>query len=255
LLPELNSQTKEFDVAKKRSPENTKKKQAYVAELVKGNAGISMNEAGKKVKAKFGTQLAYDKLRDAFAKAGGKIDTRRGPKKGSKRKPRKGAKSAKKKSGSKSPRSYGTRSPAATRKKQAFVAELVKGKPDITMNEAGKRVRAKFGTQLAFDKLKEAFKAAGGKVGKPGRRKGSRKHVERRQGRRASDRAYAKINKTLKGMPKHVVIMHQNGNVDTSEFNTKDQAVAFARSQVLAGVSVSDIAYYTRQALEISVGI
>ena len=242
-------------MAKKRSRENTTKKQGYIADLVKSNASISMNEAGKKVKEKFGTQLAYDKLREAFAAAGGKIDTRRGPKKGSKRtRSRKGAKSKSSKQ-SKSPRSYGTRSPAATLKKQEFVAELVKGKSEITMNEAGKRVRAKFGTQLAFDKLKEAFKKAGGKVGKPGRRKGSRKHVERRYGRRAADQAYAKINQTLKGMPKHVVIMHVRGNVDTSEFNTKDQAVAFARSQVLAGVSVADIAYYTRQGLEISVGI
>ncbi|MCA8917631.1 MAG: hypothetical protein KDB32_00940 [Planctomycetes bacterium] len=240
-------------MAKKRSQENTKKKQAYVGELVKANASISMNEAGKKVKDKFGTQLAYDKLREAFAKAGGKIDTRRGPKKGSKRKPtNKAAKSAKKQ---KTPRTYGTRSPSATLKKQELVAELVKGKPDITMNEAGKRVRAKFGTQLAFDKLKEAFTKAGGKVGKPGRRKGSRKHVERRYGRRASDVAYAKINKTLKGMPKHVVIMHVKGNIDTSEFHTKEQAVAFARSQVLAGIPVSDLSYYTRQPLEISVGI
>ena len=238
-------------MAKKRSQENTKTKQDFVAELVKANASISMNEAGKKVRGKFGTQLAYDKLREAFSKAGGKIDTRRGPKKGSKRK------TAKKKtgSGSKAPRKYGTRSPEATRKKQEFVADLVKGSPDITMNEAGKRVRTRFGTQLAFDKLKEAFKNAGGKVGKPGRRKGSRKHVDRRMGRRESDQRAARINATLKGMPKHVVIVHAKGAVDTSEFGSRDQAVTFARSQVLAGVSVSDIAYYTRQPLEISVGI
>ena len=237
-------------MAKKRSQENTKAKQGYVAELVKSNASITMNEAGKKVRKKFGTQLAYDKLREAFSKAGGKIDTRRGPKKGTKRK------AAKKKSGGKkAPRKYGTRSPEATRKKQAFVAELVKGSPDITMNEAGKRVRTRFGTQLAFDKLKEAFKKAGGKVGKPGRRKGSRKHVDRRYGRRESDQRAARINATLKGMPAHVVIVHNSGAVDTSEFGTRDQAVKFARSQVLGGVSVADIAYYTRQPLEISVGI
>ena len=237
-------------MAKKRSQENTKQKQAYIAELVKGNAAISMNEAGKKVRSKFGTQLAYDKLREAFAGAGGKIDTRRGPGKGSPRKTGKKSKPAR--SG---PRKYGTRSPAATARKQEFVAELVKGAPDITMNEAGKKVRSKFGTQLAFDKLKEAFKAAGGKVGKPGRRKGSRKHVDRIYGRRDSDRAYAKISKTLKGMPKHVVIMHVKNLVDTSEFNTREQAVEFARRQVSAGIPVSDIAYYTREALEISVGI
>ncbi|MCB9932026.1 MAG: hypothetical protein H6841_01235 [Planctomycetes bacterium] len=235
-------------MAKKRSQENTKQKQDHVAELVKANPAITMNEAGKKVREKFGTQLAYDKLREAFASAGGKIDTRRGPKKGSKRKP----KAAKVASG---PRKYGTRSPAATQRKQEFVAELVKGNPDITMNEAGKKVRTRFGTQLAFDKLKEAFKNAGGKVGKPGRRKGSRKHVDRRHGRRAADQAYVKISRTLQGMPRHVVIMHVKGLIDTSEFQSKDQAVAFARSQMLAGVPASDIAYYTRQALEISVGI
>lgn len=237
-------------MAKKRSQENTKAKQDYVALLVKENASVTMNETGKKVRQKFGTQLAYDKLREAFSKAGGKIDIRRGPKKGSKRKVAKKAKSARK-----APRKYGTRSPEATRKKQEFVAELVKGSPDVTMNEAGKRVRTRFGTQLAFDKLKEAFKKAGGKVGKPGRRKGSRKHVDRRYGRRESDQRAARVNATLKGMPKHVVIVHVKGAAEPSEFGSRDQAVTFARSRVLAGVSVSDIAYYTRQPLEISVGI
>lgn len=236
-------------MANKRSQENTKQKQDHVAALVKENSSITMNEAGKKVREKFGTQLAYDKLREAFSAAGGKIDTRRGPKKGSKRKA-KAPKAAKA-----GPRKYGTRSPAATQRKQEFVNELVKGNPDITMNEAGKKVRTRFGTQLAFDKLKEAFKNAGGKVGKPGRRKGSRKHVDRRHGRRAADQAYVKISKTLQGMPRHVVIMHVKGLIDTSEFAAKEQAVAFARSQMLAGVPASDIAYYTRQPLEISVGI
>lgn len=233
----------------KRSQENTKQKQAYIADLLKGDASITMNEAGKRVTAKFGTQLAYDRLREAYLAAGGKIDTRRGPGKGSKR--RVGASKA----SSGGPRKYGTRSPEATRKKMEFVAELVKGSPDITMNECGKRVRTRFGTQLAFDRLKAAFKQAGGKVGKPGRRKGSRKHIVRVEGRRASDKAYAKIRQTLQGMPTHVVIMHVKGVVDTSEFQSKDQATAFARSQMLVGVPASDIAYYTRQALEVSVGI
>lgn len=232
----------------KRSQENTQKKQAYVADLLKESPAISMNEAGKKVTSKFGTQLAYNRLREAFVNAGGKVDTRRGPGKGSKRKAKAAPKAG-------SPRKYGTRSPEATRKKMDFVSELVKGSPDITMNECGKRVRTRFGTQLAFDRLKSAFQKAGGKVGKPGRRKGSRKHIERIEGRRDSDRAYAKIKQTLKGMPKHIITMHVRGLVDTSEFESREQAVAFARSQVLTGVPVSDIAYYTRQPLEISVGI
>jgi transposase len=248
-------------VAKKRSQENTKKKQDYVASLVKQNPKITLNEVGKKVTEKFGTQLAYDKRREAFVGAGGKIDTRRGPAKGSKRKKGKSktgkAKSAKK-SAKKGPKKYGKRSPEATRKKQDFVKELVKANPDITMNEAHDRVKKKFGTQLAHDKMREAFKGAGGKIRKPGRRKGSRNKTtrkSRRVGRRASDRRAARTAATLKGMPEHVVIVRTDGGVETNEFNTKNQAVAFAKSQVHAGVPVSDISYYLRQALEISVGI
>jgi hypothetical protein len=237
-------------VAKKRSQENTQKKQAYLAELVKNDANISMNAAGKLVRTKFGTQLAYDKLREGFLKAGGKVDTSRGPKKGSKRGTAKASAKA-----AKGPRKYGKRSPEATSAKQAFVHELVKGNPEITMNQAGQKVRAKFGSQLAFDKLKQAFASAGGKVGKPGRRKGSRKHIDRRLGRRVSDQVAAKVNATLKGMPKHVVILHVNGFIDTAEFSGKDQAVAYASKQLASGVSASEIAYYTRQPLELSVGI
>ncbi len=234
-------------MTKTRTQENTRKKQDYVAQLVKDDRNISMNAAGKKVQSRFGTQLAYDRLREAFKKAGGKIDSRRGPKKGSKRKKSSAKGGAKK---------YGRRSPEATRKKQDFVAELVKGNSDITMNEAGKRVKAKFGTQLAFKNLKEAFTGAGGKVGKPGRRKGSRGAAKRRRvGRRASDRRAARTRATLTGMPDHVVIIRAGNDVETSEFSTKTQAIAFARSQVLAGTPVSDISYYLRQPLEISVGI
>lgn len=220
-------------MAKKRSKENTKNKQDYVAQLVKENADISLNEAGKKVTEKFGTQLAYDKRREVFVAAGGKIDTSRGPKKGSKRK--------------------GTRSQGMTDKKQNYVAELVKLNKDITMNEAHKSVKKRFGTQLAHPKMREAFKRAGGKIRKPGRRKGSRN--KSKVGRRASDRRAARTNATLKGMPDHIVIVHVPGGVETNEFNGKNQAVAFAKSQIHAGTPVSDIAYYMRQALEISVGI
>jgi hypothetical protein len=241
-------------VAGKRSPENTQKKQDYVAKLVKGKADITLNEAGKMVRKEFGTQLAYDKLREAFTGAGGKVDTRRGPGRGSKRGPGRPKKTGTGRRGR--PRKYGTRSPEATRAKQDFVTELVLGNPDITMNEAGKRVRGRFGTQLAFDKLKQAFTGAGGKVGKPGRRAKPRdKVIDRKIGRRASDRAAARIQSVLKDMPKHVVVMHMTSGIDTNEFATREQAVAFARSQLLAGVPVSSIGYYTRQPLEISVGI
>ncbi len=238
-------------MAGKRSPENTLKKQAFIAKLLKDKPGTTLNEAGKLVKKEFGTQLAYDKQREAYVAAGGKIDTRRGPGKGSKRGPGrpKGSK------GKRGPRKYGKRSPEATRAKQDFVAELLRSTPDMSMNECGKRVRVRFGSQLAFDRLKQAFQAAGGKVGKPGRRAKPRPKIDRRIGRRAADHVAAKIQHVLGGMPKHVVVMHVNNAVDTNEFSTREQAVAFTRSQVLSGVPVSHIAYYLRQPLEISVGI
>lgn len=239
-------------MAGKRSSENTQKKQNYVADLLRADPTTTLNAAGKRVKQQFGTQLAYDRLREAFIRSGGKIDTRRGPPRGSKRGSRKG-KVAKATRGR--PRKYGTRSREATKAKQDFVAELVAGNPGITMNECGKRVRAKFGAQLAFDRLKQAFTAAGGKVGKPGRRAKPRSKVDRRIGRRQSDHAAARVQSVLKEMPKHIVVMHAPSGIDTSEFATREQAVAFARSQVLSGVAVSNIAYYVRQPLEISVGI
>jgi hypothetical protein len=242
-------QPKGDSVAGKRSVENTQKKQEFVAALLKANPEATLNEAGKKVKSQFGTQLAYDKLREAFVKAGGKVDTRRGPPRGSKRGTRKAKAPKAKKTG------YGTRSPEATKAKQAFVAELVAGNADITMNECGKRVRERFGQQLAFDRLKQAFVAAGGKVGKPGRKAKPRPKIDRRIGRRASDRAAARVQSVLKEMPKHIVVMHLDNNIDTSEFATREQAVAFARNQVLSGTQVANIAYYVRQPLEISVGI
>lgn len=234
-------------MADKRSKENTKAKQDFIAELVKADAAITMNEASKKVRAKFGTQIAYDKLREAFLNAGGKIDTRRGPK---------GARKGKAKAKGAGPKRYGKRSPQATKAKQDFVNELVKGNPDITMNEAGKRVRTRFGTQLAFDKLKEAFRAAGGKVGKPGRRAKPRPvKIDRRIGRRAADINAARTRATLQAMPKHVVIISREGDLETSDFATREQAVAYTRSKLQAGIAVSNISYYQRQPLEISVGV
>ena len=170
-------------IVAKRSQQNTADKQSFVAELLKADGNLTMNQIGKQVRAKFGTQLAYDKLREAFVGAGGKVDERRGPKARGKGKKAKAARKGRK----------GGRSRENTQAKQALVAELVRSHPGITMNEAGKIVRTKFGTQLAFPKLKEAFKQAGGKVGRPGRRPKPRTQlVDRRLGRRESDQRAAR---------------------------------------------------------------
>lgn len=227
----------------KRSQQNTADKQAMVAELLKADGNLTMNQIGKQVKAKFGTQLAYDKLREAFVGAGGKVDERRGPKARGKGKKAKAAR----KTGRK-----GSRSRENTQAKQELVAELVRSNPGITMNEAGKQVRAKFGTQLAFPKLKEAFKQAGGKVGRPGRRPKPRTQlVDRRLGRRESDQRAARTRETLKAMPQHVVILHIGGDIEPHEFTSRNEAENFTRRQLENGKAANEIAYYERQPLSV----
>jgi transposase len=227
----------------KRSQQNTVEKQAFVAELLKADNALTMNQVGKQVKAKFGTQLAHDKLREAFVNAGGKVDERRGPKAGKGR--RKKAKAARK--GRK-----GGRSRENTAAKQAYVAELVQKNPGITMNEAGKQVRARFKTQLAFPRLKEAFKQAGGKIGRPGRRPKPRTQlVERRLGRRESDKRAYRTRETLKAMPQHVVILHVGGDIEPHEFGSRAEAETFTRRQLESGKAANEIAYYERQPLSV----
>lgn len=226
----------------KRSQQNTAIKQAFVAELLKADSGLTMNQIGKQVRAKFGTQLAYDKLREAFVGAGGKVDERRGPKARGKGKKAKAAKKGRK----------GGRSRENTASKQAFVAELVRANSDITMNEAGKQVRAKFGTQLAFPRLKEAFRSAGGRVGRPGRRPKPRTQlVDRRLGRRESDQRAYRTRETLKAMPQHVVILHVGGDIEPHEFGSRGDAETFTRRQIESGTAPNAIAYYERQPLSV----
>lgn len=235
----------------KRSKENTAAKQAFVAELLKADSALTMNQAGKQVRIKFGTQLAYDKLRDAFVAAGGKVDERRGNRGKGKAKGKGKKTGAGKKAGRK-----GGRSRENTSAKQAFVAELVGANHDITMNEAGKQVRAKFGTQLAFPRLKEAFEAAGGKVGKPGRRAKPRTTlVDRRLGRRVADQRAAVTRETLKAMPTHVVILKIGGDIEPHQFSTRADAETFARGQIEHGVALNALAYYQRQPLNLNVSV
>ena len=238
------------------TPSNTlQDKMAFVGELLRGDPALTMNQAGKHVRARFGAQLSYHRLREAYLAAGGQVDTRRGRGRGRGRPKGSGRKAAGRKPGR--PRGRrGGRSRENTLAKQALIAELVRGSPDMTMNEAGKRVRAKFGTQLAFPRLKEAFRAAGGKVGRPGRRPKPRPHVaERKAGRRASDVRAARARATLGGMPQHVVIVHNGGDIVPHEFGTRDQAESFTQGQLQRGVALTSIGYYMRQPLKINVGV
>lgn len=249
----------------KRSSETTAKKLAYVADLVSKNKDITMNAVGKAIVAKFGTQLAHPKLRAAFVKAGGKVDTRKGNRtKGTGRKG-KGVEAAKKtgkKVKAKAPkakkagkRGRGRGVSADTIKKMDYVKSLAT-KGGMTMNKANEAVNKKFGVKLAFKPLKEAYLAGGGKVGKPGRKAGSKNTGTRATtGRRSADKSAASTRKALGGLPGHMVVVSNGRNVETAQFSRKSDAQEFARKQLEKGVSSSAIGYYTRGPLEVSFGI
>jgi hypothetical protein len=240
----------------KRSVETTAKKEAYVAQLLSKDSGLTMNSIGKAVTKKFGTQLAHPKLRAAFVKAGGKVDTRKGNRtKGTGRKGKPGEKAAKKKTTKKAGKKRGRSISTDTIKKMDYVSSLAK-KPGMTMNKANDAVNKKYGVKLAFNRLKDAFKAGGGKVGKPGRRAGSKnKKTRTTTGRRSADKSAARNRKNLGGLPQHMVVVASGRHVDTAQFGKKSEAQAYARKQLESGVPASAIAYYTRGSLEVSFGI
>ncbi|MEE9312507.1 MAG: hypothetical protein V3V10_08870 [Planctomycetota bacterium] len=247
----------------KRSSETTAKKLAYVADLVSKNKDITMNAVGKAIVAKFSTQLAHPKLRAAFVKAGGKVDTRKGNRtKGTGRKGKgveaankvgKKAKAPKAKKAGKRGRGRGVS--ADTIKKMDYVKSLAT-KGGMTMNKANEAVNKKFGVKLAFKPLKEAYLAGGGQVGKPGRKAGSKNIGTRATtGRRAADKSAAKTRSALGGLPGHMVVVSNGRNVETAQFSRKSDAQEYARKQLEKGVSSSAIGYYTRGPLEVSFGI
>lgn len=243
-------------MAKRGTPETTKKKQEFVREMVGSKPGVTMNQVGIALKKQYGTQLAFDKLRKAYATAGGKIDTRRGPKKGSKltRKKKAGARRGRpKKVGAK----RGRKPSAATAKKVAFVAAMVTANPGATMNAVGQKVKAKFGTQLAFNGLRNAFKKAGGKVGKPGRKpgKGSGRKTARGAGRRKVDRAAQRTGSVLGALPRHIVVIQDGRSLDTQKFNSRAEASLYAEKRIGEGVAPSRVAYYEKSQLKVQIGL
>lgn len=144
-----------------------------------------------------------------------------------------------------------------TLKKQAFVEELHKSEPSLSMNQIGLRVKQKFGTQLAFPKLKEIWERIGGKIENRGRRAQAQKagYTPRKQGRRQADKVAAKTSRTLGSLPQHVVVVRGNAGPETHEFDSRDMATAFSKKAIESGTPTSAIAYYQRQPMEVQVGI
>lgn len=150
------------------------------------------------------------------------------------------------------------RTKANTAKKQAYVAELLKANPKHTMNAIGKAVTKKFGTQLAYDKLRQAFVAGGGKLAKRGPRRGSkkaRKAGARKPGRRKSDRAAARLKRTITGSPAHLVVVMRRGTIEPNAFDTLAAAREFATECLSKGALPAEVSYYERRPLAITTSI
>lgn len=55
------------------------------------------------------------------------------------------------------------------------------------------------------------------------------------------------------GPPSHIVVVYLDGEIETHNFDTREDAVLFSRRKILQGVPVSRIAYYRRKAMRLKV--
>lgn len=152
-------------------------------------------------------------------------------------------------------------------KKIAYVEELTRKDPSQTMNDISKAVMEKFGTQLAFDKLRVAFLENGGVLRPRGRKpRDGRDGLSvvspsgiigdrRSAGRRDSDVSGARAKQTLGRMPAYMVVKFEGGELQTNEFKNRDEARRFIEKSLNDGFSPADIGFYERNKIEVSVGI
>lgn len=153
--------------------------------------------------------------------------------------------------------------------KADYALEVTKAEPTLTMMAVGEKVVEKFGRTLAPYKLREAFLKGGGTIQPRRRRRADKPRltvesspVQREQaiqsnrgpGRRKADRAASDNNRVLNSLEKHVVVL-KSGDTRVHEFGSAEQAKRFVAGKLAEGVAVSAIGFYTRQPLEVNVGI
>lgn len=153
------------------------------------------------------------------------------------------------------------RDPETLEKKLNFVKELVKEKPDVNMNQVSKEVKMKFGTMLAFDKLREAFLEAGGKITRRGGGRSTagtmrtRAQSTRGAGRRQADRSAGRMRESLNTLSEHIVIVRHDDGPEVHGFKSKSLATEFVRRKLAIGIDATRMGYYVRNPLEISVSL
>lgn len=157
-------------------------------------------------------------------------------------------------------------SPESVKAKIAFVKETVAAGKSLLMNAVAKKVREKFNESLAPDKLRAAFLEAGGTIGKPGRPKNpygkaataqpaEPKPERRKARRRRADKSATKAVAALQNLDKHIVVIRNGDTPEVHEFKTPDKAKSFLTDKLAKGIPACALGYYSRQALEVTVGI
>jgi hypothetical protein len=153
--------------------------------------------------------------------------------------------------------------------KAAYVKELVTVDKSSVMRFIAKKVEEKFGKTLAPEKLRAAFIEAGGVIQPPGRTRATKdapaakskdtaptaKTERRKPGRRKADKAAAKAVTALSNLGQHIVVIHNGDTPEVQEFSTPEKARAFLSETLSTGTPASAVGYYTRQTIEITVGI
>ncbi len=157
----------------------------------------------------------------------------------------------------------------AAKAKADYALEITKAEPTLTMTVVGKKVLEKFGQSLAPNRLRAAFLEGGGTIQPRKKRRASKPKLtvesspvqreraiqgKRGPGRRKADKTVARINRALNALEKHVVVLKAN-DTQVHEFNSAEQAKRFVEGKLSEGVAVSAIGFYTRQPLQVSVGI
>jgi len=171
--------------------------------------------------------------------------------------------------------------------KADYALEVTKADAELSMTAVGKKVIEKFGKSLAPNKLRAAFLEGGGTIqprgkkrraGNPGARvgalpkrasaglktkrkkaskqtgKSAARKSHRAAGRRKADKAAARTTRALNEAHKHMVVI-QAGDLQLQGFNSAEQAKQFISAELANGTPVAGISFYTRQPIEVSVGI
>lgn len=155
------------------------------------------------------------------------------------------------------------KSVALAKKKVEYVADVLKAEPGLTVKAVGMKIHEKFGSRLYYQKLREAFVAAGGKVARRGRprkqvqgksglyAKGQRGGRRRKTGRRTADRVAAKAARGLKAMDTYLVVIKTADKPLVRGLASKDETTAFVAQQLTVGTPLTEIGCYMRQPLAV----